>query len=108
MLAPQEEMKILGVTYDSKLIFRMHITQLARTVSGKLASLRRISWLLDARVCELLYKSRVHSLLEYSCLAWGGAAYSHLGLLDKIQWRAERMGRTAGAGAQPALSSTLL
>ncbi|MPC63029.1 hypothetical protein E2C01_057121 [Portunus trituberculatus] len=68
-LAPQEEMKILGVTYDSKLTFRTHITQLARTAAGKLASLRRISCLLDARGHEFLYKSQVHSSLEYSCLA---------------------------------------
>lgn len=41
-LTPDREM-ILGVTYDSGLTFRTHITQLSRTVAGKLASLRRIS-----------------------------------------------------------------
>ena len=90
-LAPQNEIKILGVTYDSKLTFRTHITQLTRTAAGKLTCLRRISWLLDARGRELLYKSQVRSSLEYSCLAWGGAASSHLGLLDRIQRRAERI-----------------
>ncbi|MPC84792.1 hypothetical protein E2C01_079542 [Portunus trituberculatus] len=84
-------MKILRVTYDSRLTFRTHIKQLARTVAGKLASFRRISWLLDARGRELLYKSHVRSSLKYSCLTWVGAASSHLGLLDKIQRRAERI-----------------
>ena len=90
-LALQQEVQILGVTYDNKMTFKAHISQLARTAAGKLASLRRISWLLDARGRELLYKSQVRSSLEYSCLAWGGAASSHLGLLDKIQRRAERI-----------------
>ncbi|KAK4315303.1 hypothetical protein Pmani_013474 [Petrolisthes manimaculis] len=84
-------MKILGVTYDDKLTFKPHIMQLARTAAGQLASLRRISWLLDNRGRELLYKAQIRSTLEYSCLAWGGAAPSHIAVLDKVQQRAERI-----------------
>ena len=90
-LLPQEEVSILGVTYDSKLTFKSHISQLARTAAGKLTSLRRISWLLDCRGRELLYKAQVRSSLEYSCLAFGGAASSHLAKLDGVQRRAERI-----------------
>ena len=84
-------MQILGVTYDSKLTFLAHLTHLARAAAGKLTCLRRISWLLDSRGRELLYKSQIRSTLEYSCLAWGGAASSHLALLDKVQRRAQRL-----------------
>ncbi|KAK4319484.1 hypothetical protein Pmani_009587 [Petrolisthes manimaculis] len=90
-LAPSKELKILGVTYDDKLTFKLHIMQLARTTAGQLASLRRISWLLDNRRRELLYKAQIRSTLEYSCLAWGGAAPSHIAVLDKVQRRAERI-----------------
>ena len=90
-LAPQQELQILGVTYDSKLTFQAHISQLARAAAGKLACLRRMSWLLDRGGRELLYKTQIRSSLEYSCLAWGGAAPSHLALLDRIQRRAERI-----------------
>ncbi|KAK4318557.1 hypothetical protein Pmani_010466 [Petrolisthes manimaculis] len=90
-LAPSKELKILGVTYDDKLNFKPHIMQLARTAAGQLASLRRISWLLDNRGRELLYKAQIRSTLEYSCLAWGGAAPSHIAVLDKVQRRAERI-----------------
>ncbi|KAK4317990.1 hypothetical protein Pmani_010946 [Petrolisthes manimaculis] len=90
-LAPSKELKILGVTYDDKLTFKPHIMQLARTTAGQLASLRRISWLLDNRRRELLYKAQIRSTLEYSCLAWGGAAPSHIAVLDKVQRRAERI-----------------
>ena len=68
-LAPRDEMEVLGVTYDRKLTFSSHIEQLARQASGKLASLRRMSWLLDGRGLELLYKAQVRSSLECACLA---------------------------------------
>ena len=90
-LVPQADLLILGVTYDTKLTFQAHIEQLTRAAAGKLACLRRMSWLLDIRGRELLYKAQIRSPMEYSCLAWGGAASSHLTLLDKIQRRAERL-----------------
>lgn len=82
---------MLGLTYDSRLTFRTHIQQLARAASRKLTSLRRISWLMDSRGREVLYKAQIRSSLEYSCLTWGGAASTHLALLDKIQERAWRI-----------------
>ncbi|MPC32061.1 RNA-directed DNA polymerase from mobile element jockey [Portunus trituberculatus] len=73
-LAPQDEMEELGVTYDCRLTFKSRIERLVREASGKLASLRRMSWLLDNRGLEVLYKAQIRSSLEYACLAWGGAA----------------------------------
>ena len=90
-LVSRNEMEVLGVTYDSWLTFRKHIERLARQASGKLASLRRISWLLDSKGLEMLYKAQVRSSMEYSSLAWGGAANKHLSLLDKVQARAVRL-----------------
>ena len=87
----RDEVDVLGVTYDSALTFRSHIERLAREASGKLAALRRISWLLDRKGLEVLYKAQVRSSLEYSCLAWGGAASRHLSLLDRVQARAVRL-----------------
>ena len=101
-LAPQEEVEVLGVTYDRGMTFKSHIERLAREASGKLASLRRMSWLLDGKGLELLYKSQVRSSLEFSCLAFGGAANKHLALLDKVQNRAARLIMSA-AGEEPHL-----
>ena len=39
----------------------------------------------------MLYKAEIRSALEYSCLAWGGAAPTHLAVLDKIQRKVERL-----------------
>ncbi|XP_063875863.1 uncharacterized protein LOC135108634 [Scylla paramamosain] len=105
-LASQEEVEILGVTYDRKLTFKSHIERLAREASGKLASLRRMSWLLDGEGLQTLYKAQVRSSLEYACLAWGGAARKHLALLDKVQGRTERYIRESSSAQQhPGLCS---
>ncbi|XP_063871040.1 uncharacterized protein LOC135106194 [Scylla paramamosain] len=101
----QDEMNVLGVTYDSALIFRHHIERLAREASGKLASLRRMLWLLDDKGLEILYKAQVRSSLEYSCHAWGGAASRHLSLLDWVQARAVRLIKESGARNEPKLHS---
>ncbi|XP_069975008.1 uncharacterized protein [Penaeus vannamei] len=58
--------------------------------------LQEILHLLSPEGALQLYKSQVRSALEYSSLAWNGAAQTHLSLLDKIQDRAVTlMGRTA-------------
>ncbi|KAG0720089.1 hypothetical protein GWK47_049191 [Chionoecetes opilio] len=44
-----------------------------------------MSWLLDGRGLEILYKAQVRSSLEYACLAWGGTANKHLAFLDKVR-----------------------
>ena len=40
---------------------------------------------------EVLYKAQILSLLEYVCLAWGGAASKHLTLLDRVQEREAKL-----------------
>ncbi|MPD03438.1 hypothetical protein E2C01_099077 [Portunus trituberculatus] len=89
---PQEEVSILG--YDSKLTFKTHIAQLARTAAGKLASLRRISWLLDRRgeSCSSRLRSAPHSSILASPGEGGeGVVKTHLAKLDAVQRRVERI-----------------
>ncbi|KAG0716301.1 hypothetical protein GWK47_010029 [Chionoecetes opilio] len=64
-----------------------------------------MSWLLDGRWLEILYKAQVRSSLEYACLAWGGAANKHLALLDKVQARAVRIIEDNNAGQEPHLTT---
>ncbi|KAG0727031.1 Calcium-dependent secretion activator [Chionoecetes opilio] len=54
---------------------------------------------------QLLYKAQILSSLEYSCLAWGGAASSHLALLDRVQQQAERIIRDGLPEQQAGLHS---
>ncbi len=69
-LTSQEEVDILGVTYDRKLTFKSHNERLAKEASGKLASLSRMSWLLDSKG---LHFSTRHNLTRPSYTrAWLG------------------------------------
>ena len=61
--------------------------------------------LLDSRGRKLLYKAESRVSLEYSCLAWGGEIPTHFVVLDKIQWRAERLIRN-GLPEQQASSAS--
>ena len=90
-IQPVNEVIILGVTFDSQLTYKSHIENIARRASRKLAALRRIGWLLDEKDREILYKAQIRSVMEYSPLTWGGAAKKYLGLLDKIQARANNI-----------------
>ncbi|KAG0728162.1 hypothetical protein GWK47_033049 [Chionoecetes opilio] len=64
-----------------------------------------MSWLLDGRGLEILYKAQVRSSQENACLAWGGAANKHLALLDKVQARAVRIIEDNNAGQEPHLTT---
>ena len=90
-LLENDIIEILGVSFDSTLSFKTHIENLARQASKKVAALRRILQLLTPDGALQLYKSQIRSKLEYACLAWGGAAKTHLALLDNVQKRALRL-----------------
>ena len=68
-LTLRDEMEILEVTCDRKLTFSSHMERLTRQTLGKLASLRRISWLLNSKGLETPYKTQVRSSLKYACFA---------------------------------------
>ena len=91
VLASTGEIEILGVTYDKALTFHKHIVKISKKAAGKIAALRRLTWLVDKQDLATLYKAQVRSCMEFSPLSWGGAAPTHLALLDKVQRRAERL-----------------
>ena len=84
-------MDILGLVYDKALTFQQHIVMISKKAAGKIAALRRISWLVEEKDLETLYKAQIRSAMEFAPLAWGGASPTHLALLDKVQRRAERV-----------------
>lgn len=79
-------------------MFTSHIENLVGRASQKLASLR-IRWLLDSNGKEQLYKARIRSSLEGSCLARGEANITSLNI-DGIQVRAMKI-----IGQEPKLAT---
>ncbi|KAG0727741.1 hypothetical protein GWK47_033998 [Chionoecetes opilio] len=57
--------------------------------AGGLNCVRRVSHLLDARGVTTIYAAQVCSLMEYAPLTWSSCPPSYLGLLDKVQNRAQ-------------------
>ena len=91
ILKNSDDIDILGIKYDKRLMFDKHISAVAKSTAGKISALRRIKWLVSADSMEVLYKAQVRSSMEFAQLSWGGAAATHLQLLDKVQRRAERL-----------------
>ena len=91
ILINENLIEILGLNYDHSLSFQLHIRKIASKAAGKITALRRITWLVNREERVLLYKAQIRPVLEFSPLTWGGAAATHLGLLDKVQRRAERL-----------------
>jgi len=100
-LNEQDSLNILGVKFDYKLTFKQYIETLANKASQKLSGLRRILHLLTEDAAFQLYKSQVRSVMEYACLAWNGAAQTHLGLLDKVEARAKKAYLSTPAHRKP-------
>ncbi|XP_063591803.1 uncharacterized protein LOC134768888 [Penaeus indicus] len=90
-LTCDSDISIIGEQIDSRLTFTDHVRGLARSAARKLACVRRIAPLLDAKVCCTLYHSQVRSVIEYCPLVWSCCPPSYLGLLDKVQKRAQRL-----------------
>jgi hypothetical protein len=85
------EMKLVGFTFDSKMRWGAMVDRVASKARTRLAALRRLSGLLDARNLRTMYMMFVRSTMEYGNVLYMGAADSHLAKLDRIQASAERM-----------------
>ena len=104
----QNKLDILGVTFDSRLVWSRHLSKISKTAGQRLAALRKISSILDSKCVATVYKAQVRSVM-YSSLCWLNASPTNLTLLDNIQKKALKIIRTdeASACAQLAITSLL-
>ena len=66
--------KLLGVVFDKSMSFRNHLRSVAMRAAQRLGFLRKACRVLDISGRLTAYKGFVRPLMEYSPLAWGGAA----------------------------------
>ena len=90
-LSYNDAINILGIQIDSGLKFTNHVREIAKKAARKLACIRRVATLLDGNGCYTLYNSQVRSLMEYCPLVWSSCPATYLGLLDRVQDRAQRL-----------------
>ena len=84
----ESRLKLLGVSFDSKLSYGYHIHRTAIRATQRLHFLRKAAVVLCPRGRAVVYKGFVRPLMEYSPLVWLGAAPTHLNKLDRVQLRA--------------------
>jgi hypothetical protein len=82
------ETKYLGVTLDSKLTYKSHISCILRKANYRLRQLFPIlnkSSTIDINLALVIYKSLLRSILTYASPVWGYAADTHINKLQTFQ-----------------------
>ena len=85
-----EDVKLLGVTFDSGLTFKKHISKLCRSANGKVSAIQRVACFMSADKLRLIANSFVKSETSYCPLIW---SFSSRGLMNKIERINERVHR---------------
>ena len=89
VLKESDDLDILGVIFDSKLIFEKHLRSVSRAASQRLGILRK-SWRVfhDRLLIGRCFCGFVLPVLEYCSAVWCSASDTHLKLLDspRSQW----------------------
>ena len=94
LIPVEEQVKFLGLMFDSKLTFLPHIKFLKTKCTKALNLLRVIahtSWGADQQTFLLLYRSLIRSKLDYGCIVYGSTRSSYLRMLDPVQNQALRL-----------------
>jgi hypothetical protein len=82
------ETKCLGVTLDSKLTYRTHISCILQKVNNRPRQLFPIlnkSSTININLALIIYKSLIRSILTYASPVWGYAAKTHMTELQTFQ-----------------------
>ena len=87
VLKEKSSLKMLGLTFSSKLDWGPYIIPIAKTASKKTGALILSMKSLSPGVTLYLYKSTIRPCIEYCCHTWPGAPSCYLELLDKLQKR---------------------
>jgi hypothetical protein len=88
----RKHMKLVGFTIDSVLSWGPMIDRIASNARARLGALARLKCYLDSSTMKMMYVMFIRSIMEYGCVAWMGAADTHLRKLDTVQLRAEKIG----------------
>ena len=100
VLDEKSSLKMVVLTFSSKLNWGSHIISIAKTASKKIGPLIRSMNFLSPEVTLHLYKSTIQPCIEYCCYVWVCTPSCHSESSDKLQ---KRICRTLG----PSLAACL-
>ena len=78
VLEEKSSLKMLGLTFSSKLDWSSYIISIAKAVSKRIGALIRSMNFLSPEVALYLYKSTTQSCMEYCCHVWACAPTCYL------------------------------
>ena len=84
----QDELTLLGVTFDQRLSFNSHCRKKAKEATRRVGLLRRVSgqrWGASRRILLNLYKQYVRPVLETGSAGTADGAKTSLALLQRVQ-----------------------
>ena len=87
LLPVEESTKFLGLWWDSHISFKKHISVLKTQCKEALNLIRvvaHLKWGGDRDTLLMLYRTIVHSKLDYGCIVYGTASSANLRQLDSI------------------------
>ena len=87
VLEEKSSVKMLGLTFSSKLDWGSYIVSIAKIASEKIGASIRSMKFHSPEVALYLYKSTICPFMEYCFHIWAGAPSCYLELLDKLQKR---------------------
>ena len=102
VLEEKSSLKMLELTFSSKLNWGSYIISVAKTASKKIGVLIRCMKFLSPEVALYLYKSTIRPCMEYCGYVWACAPSCYLELLDNLQkWIYRTVGRLPAASFEP-------
>lgn len=85
-----DEVKLLGVTFDFMLNFNIHITNMCKKASRQLNAMKRIGRFLSKLGRLTMYHSFIMSNFNYCPMVWSFTGETNLKKIEKIQERSLR------------------
>ena len=70
-----KEARLLGVSLDSKLTWKLHITQITRKATTALMQCRQIvdkTWGIKPSMMKWIYTAMIRPIMSYACVSWAG------------------------------------
>ena len=70
-----KEARLLGVTLDSKLTWKPHITRITRKATTALLQCRQIvgrTWEIKPSMMKWIYTAMIRPIMLYACMSWAG------------------------------------
>ena len=82
-----QEFNLLGLTLDSSLSFKFHLTKIGNEISRVIGLLHKLKHIFPSYILRMIYNSLILPHMNYSLLAWGANCHS----IELLQKKAVRV-----------------